>query len=529
MARLYTWYIGQLVTAGAMRNGDSSLQQGDWDVAADMGFVGVISGGDVEEHAGTANLTVDVAASLSRSPLGERIRAPGLSTVDVQYDYLTQPTAITTPTYSRIVDVYIVFDRVLSDPRIDATNTTIYFQQDESFGFEVHQGAEALSPSAPAGPADGVLLARITRTFGQTTIVNADIDTTVKEFVVAIDSGAVSIRTGTFIEALQAVLDEYVGHVDGSGAHPATAITYAGGPAWANTVTNPATTAELQFDSMITKLASTTSGLSGLHHIGAASSASWADGTSFTAGTAFALTNGIISAVAATTTSASGLRKVGCEARTTWLGGRTNPGGVTAWAAVDKIITDLAATGNGDDGMERVGGAARTGTTYSLTAGSAASQAVELLGFADTNAADIEALVYQHPTPGTSTSPTYTNSTGTFSQITAVFFGSPVAEQAAVGDVLSINFVCTANAATVYGIIALFVQLPSDAFPVEITGARVRVAVGDDNAVNLSASHIVTESGDVTVFARGKCFDNSGTLTVVEAFRLDVTRLRPPA
>lgn len=389
MAGLRHWYIGQLVTAQEMRGGDTALEQGIFDMATDLGFVGLIDGGAVVEHAGTPNMTVDVAALLARSPLGERIRVAGTAVVNCAFDYLTQPTAVTVPGNSRFVDVYVVFDRVGSDPRIDATNTTVYFVQEESFAFEIHQGAEAPSPAAPIGPSDGVLLARITRTFGQTSIVNADIDTAVKESVVKISSNAITIEAGTFTDALQLLLDELVTHIDGAGAHPASAVTYAGGSAWANGTTNPSTTVEVQLDKFVTDLAATTSGNSGLHKIGAANSSAWADGTAYVAGNAFARVDGIITSLASGTTSSSGARKVGIEARSNWLGGRTNPaitsGGGT-WAAIEKIISDLGATNSTDDGMERIGGAARTGSVESLASGSAASQAVELLGFIDARA-----------------------------------------------------------------------------------------------------------------------------------------------
>lgn len=525
MADLRYWYTGQLVTAQEMRGGDAELEQGIFDLATDMGFVGVIDGGEVAEHAGTPNLTVDVAALLARSPLGERIRVAGTPNVDCEFDYLTQPTAVTTPGNFRLVDIYVVFDRLGSDPRLDATNTTVYFVQEESFAFEVHQGAEASSPSAPAGPSDGVRLARITLAFGQTTIETVDIDTTAKESVVKLSSGSIAIEAGTFTGALQLVIDELAGHIDGSGSHPATAILYGGGANWADGTTNPNTTVELQLDKIVSNLILTTSGASGAHKIGCANSSAWADGTSITGTTIYAFMNTIITTLAAST----GATKIGIGARTNWLGGRTNPaitasGGV--FAAIDKIITDLAATTTNDDGMERVGGQAVSGSPYSLTAGSSRSQADELLGYSNTNRTKLNALIYVHPTPSTSTAPTYTNSTNTFTEITSLLFGAPVAEQVAANDVVEISFTCSASASVVHGQIALFVQEGAGA-STAITGARVRARVGDDASICLVARHKVSSAGALIVSVKGRASTGAGTITVVEAYRLEAKRLRP--
>lgn len=135
--------------------------------------------------------------------------------------------------------------------------------------------------------------------------------------VEALTGTATTISAGTLFAALTAL-------------KLAANIEYAGGAAWADGSTNPATSVELQLDKFITDLTSTT-------------------------------------------TNASGLRKVNCEARTNWLGGRTNAA-TNAFSALDKIITDLAVTTGGDDGAERIGAAAGT----NLTAGSVRSQLDEL-------------------------------------------------------------------------------------------------------------------------------------------------------
>ncbi len=368
MARLYNWYIGQLVTAQAMRNGDTALEQGDYDLAADMGFVGLISGGAVAENAGTPNMTVDVSGLLARSPIGERIRIVAPQDVDLTFDHLTQPTAVTTPGNSRYVDIYAVFDRIPSDPRIDATNMTVYFQQDEGFGFDVVQGAEALSPAAPAALGDGVLLARVLLTFGQTQILDADIDTDVAAFTVKISGSPLEIIAGTFTEALEQLANRYNDHVTGAAdQHAGGDLTYAGSGPFANGAFIAAGNLETSLDDLVSKLGSIGAGVSGAHHLGSAQLTAASGGINIPAGT-------LASVLAAL--KSSGFTDVGAMA--TWLGGRTNPA-TDLQSALSRIVNDLAAQTTNDDGMERVGGQAVAGSVDSLTTGSSRSQANELL------------------------------------------------------------------------------------------------------------------------------------------------------
>ena len=69
------------------------------------------------------------------------------------------------------------FDRALSDPRVDGNSLTVFFREDESFKFLVAQGAEAPAGNAIPPPlhSDAILLADITRTFGQTQVLAANI------------------------------------------------------------------------------------------------------------------------------------------------------------------------------------------------------------------------------------------------------------------------------------------------------------------------------------------------------------------
>jgi hypothetical protein len=85
-----------------------------------------------------------------------------------------------------------------------------------------------------------------------------------------------SLTAGTVKSQLDGLLGFLNSHINqASGAHAATAISYAGGANWADGTTNPATTVEAQLDKVISDLVAT----AGAARIGAAASGNLAAGT----------------------------------------------------------------------------------------------------------------------------------------------------------------------------------------------------------------------------------------------------------
>lgn len=212
-----------------------------------------------------------------------------------------------------------------------------------------------------------------------------------------------------------------IAHItDPSDAHPASAIGYAGGAAWADGTTNPAATVEAQLDKIITDLNST-AGSSGTHKIGGTAITETtvgipggslrsqlermidADNLQFDAGlsefadTTFIPDTSIQTAIdtlitnIAATVSPGGTTKLGSEqivnasatipagtlfsqlvllSRAANLHGNPGPawhdgtanGSGTVQAKLDKIITDLVANpaGSGASGADRIGTAERS-------------------------------------------------------------------------------------------------------------------------------------------------------------------------
>jgi hypothetical protein len=202
------------------------------------------------------------------------------------------------------------------------------------------------------------------------------------------------------------------------------------------------------------------------------------------------------------------------------LGLRGTGFALASWQALGatslySLCTGLNAATGTYDGAAFIGAKA----AGALSAGTVRSQLDELDARPTTS-------YYQHPTPNASTSPTYTNSGTTFTQITFVVFGSPFGEEVLVGDVVEIRFTATAAATAMDGVVALFTQQPSDGSPVEITGARQLVATGTTVPIGISATFKVTEAGVLTVTAQGAKKAIGGTVTIVESYRLECVRVR---
>lgn len=369
------FYFRQKVTEAELDGAFDAVEAADWGLAIDHGLTGIALAMDPAQN-GVPNLTINVSGpGVAYDPLGRRIAIPSTQNVDVSVDENAVSTAVAGGANEKWVSVFIEFDRDLSDPRIDGNSLGLFFVQEEAFRFVVRQGAEAPVGLATRPPLDPnmVLVCDILRTFGVGTILNGAIDLDRRQDAFRLEAGTLDIIAGTPKEAIGLLLDHLNNHVDGAASrHPASAIDYAGGAAWADGTTNPATTVELQLDKIISDLG-TIGGSGGAARIGLGALGNWFDGTTQPATTLFGRLNTIITQLVGSG-AGSGAQKLGCNARTNWLGGRTNPSGVSIFAAIDKIITDLAVTSAGDDGAERIGAQANG----NLAAGSVRSQLDEL-------------------------------------------------------------------------------------------------------------------------------------------------------
>lgn len=315
------YYFRQKVTEAELDAGFDGLEQADFNLAVDNEFIGIVQGMGVSEKSGTPNLSVDVQGpGTAYSKDGERINFSSTQNVDVSQDDGGTPTTVGTPGNTKVVSVFIEFDRALSDARIDGNSLTVYFQRDESFDFSVVQGAEATIGSEVPPPLDAgkILLADIRIENGTTQILDAatvgiydQIDTTTRrEDAFKFTGGTVEVTAGTAHDALSSLITKLNLHVDdGDFEH-----SYAAGQNWHDTTTVSATTVTSAIDEIISDLASTVS-KGGADKIGIGiSTATFADSSTLAAGSIHDQIGSFISAIAGTGAGASGAHKLGSAA-----------------------------------------------------------------------------------------------------------------------------------------------------------------------------------------------------------------------
>lgn len=377
MANRRDYFFRQRVTEAELDDGFAELEKADQNLAADLGFVGVLVNAVVSQHAPVPDLTVDVSGpGAILDQLGQRIFFSALQNVNVAQDDNGVTTAVSAAGQEKIVAVFVKFDRALSDPRVDGNSLTVFFRRDESFRFIVAQGAEAPAGTALPPPlrSDAILLADITRTFGQTQILSANISTARRQDALVSNGSPRSIRRGKTIEAVADLLTYLNAHVTGTAdRHAASAVDYAGGGAWADGTTNPAATAEAQLDKIVADLAAA----SGAPKVGAAATAGAPN--SLGAGTVRSQLDALLGFINAHINLASGAHAASAVSYAgggNWADGTTNPA-TTVELELDKIIADLAAT----TGAPKVGAAATAGSPNALVAGTVRSQLDALLGF----------------------------------------------------------------------------------------------------------------------------------------------------
>jgi hypothetical protein len=377
MANRRDYFFRQRVTEAELDDGFAELEKADQNLAAELGFTGVLANAVVSQHAPVPDLSADVSGpGAVLDQLGQRIFFSALQNVNVAQDDGGVSTSVSASGQEKIVTVFVKFDRGLSDPRVDGNSLTVFFRRDESFRFIVAQGAQAPAGTALPPPlrSDAILLADVTRSFGQTQVLNANISTARRQDALVAGGSPRSIRRGKTLEAVSDLLTFLNAHVSGtSDRHPAAAIDYAGGGAWADGTTNPAASVEAQFDKVVADLAAA----GGAPKVGAAATAGAPN--SLGAGTVRSQLDALLGFINAHINLASGAHAASALTYAgggNWADGTTNPA-TTVEGELDKIISDLAAT----SGAPKVGAAATAGSPNALVAGTVRSQLDALVGF----------------------------------------------------------------------------------------------------------------------------------------------------
>lgn len=196
------FFFRQEVTEGELDSCINEAEVADRLIVKEILQKGVISGLGVTQAA-SPNISVLIAAGYGYDADGQRLYIPNQQPLSLTTDSNGVSTSVASGGNAKVVSIFLQFTRALSDPRTDGNSIPVYFKEDESFALIVRQGAEATSGSevAPGLESDKILLADIKRTFGQTQILNADINPTAytnrrQDAFVGQDGGLTEWRTG---------------------------------------------------------------------------------------------------------------------------------------------------------------------------------------------------------------------------------------------------------------------------------------------------------------------------------------------
>jgi len=240
MSDMRDFHYLQVVCQDELDGAFTILEQALWDFAADWGLSietasratkgGVLSGWTAST-VGTG-VTVQFTAGKGYDEDGKRITTASTLQLNLGADGQSNPGVggatngnSTDPTdgYHRWVTVFLVHDRLLSDPRTDGFNQTVNFKKDESFHFQVDAGAEVLKASTPTKPArrtDAILLGdfRLENTGGT---VDCDlVEQDRMEWWLNITGAGLAAKTlqaGDIRSAIAALLDYHSNHVSDTG------------------------------------------------------------------------------------------------------------------------------------------------------------------------------------------------------------------------------------------------------------------------------------------------------------------------
>lgn len=206
----FNWFFRQKVTEAELDAGFDAVERALFRIALDWGVVGITTGAEVSERAGTPNLSVDIAGPATiYDQDGQRISWSATQNLSVSVDESSTSTVVATPGNEKWLSIFAEFTRVQSDPRTDGTGAPILFNQAEGYTLSVVQGAEAAIGLAvrPSLEADRILLADVRLINGQTQVLNADISTSRREDAFVLTVGGTTARAGQIEEAIQEALD----------------------------------------------------------------------------------------------------------------------------------------------------------------------------------------------------------------------------------------------------------------------------------------------------------------------------------
>jgi hypothetical protein len=264
----------------------------DWGFAAetsDEDSGGIFAGLTTSEPGG---LAVDITQGTAYDDQGRRCRTSGLLQVDLSQTGDTAIGAGGTPAggsstapgagAERWVSIFLKFDRILQDPRVDGTGTAVDFERLESFRFNVAMGAASVNPPTPAtdlapSPVSGKILLGDFLINNAGAIINRDFSRRQNWFR-RVTGAAPTTRAGSGFatrgidsglgirDVLELLLGYYNDHVEDTADGHAVSISQQ----WFDSTGISAVTPDGAIEEILADLVGTTSPNSGAHKIGSA-------------------------------------------------------------------------------------------------------------------------------------------------------------------------------------------------------------------------------------------------------------------
>lgn len=181
----HNWYYRFLADTDWLNSHHADIDNALWNLLLEITEnTGVVYGLDVSERGAGANFSVDVGSGVAYDTYGRHILNNATANVPFGQDVNGNNIEVLNPGNERIVSVYAYYHTTDSSPAIDGFGNTVFEITTEDVEFRLYQGAEALPGAAVPAPNPGnggVLLAHVTISFGDITVDNPQIDTSVKE------------------------------------------------------------------------------------------------------------------------------------------------------------------------------------------------------------------------------------------------------------------------------------------------------------------------------------------------------------
>lgn len=352
MADTFAPFFRQQVTSDEATQWLRTLELADNNMMIDLGFFGILQAAVVTQYL-TGDLTVNVSGpAAGYDQIGRRVGWASTIRLNCAVDYNAASTAVVGASNSRYLSIVARFKRLESDPRTDGNGQPVNYSLQESYELLVFAGSEGLSPSPPALPTNGFLLCDILLTFGQTQILNGDIDTSRRQEVLV----------------TPALASDYADHVTGlSDRHTAAMVDGSALNAWADGVTNPSGTVQAQLAAIVDRLRSTvgTGDGAGAKKVGA-KTVSGQPYYNLATTTVEGQLGELLAAINDAYGDFGNASGIAVTSPGTWLDGNSalaSPANVQAQFA--KIVTDLTNVTAGQSGAAKLGATATTHLTGS--------------------------------------------------------------------------------------------------------------------------------------------------------------------